>query len=51
MRDPDKLHSLEAFADSFNIVDWIRKETPQGMYTITTIRHTNFIVLSMILFL
>ncbi len=32
MSDPDKLCSLEAFADSFKIVDWIRKETQQGMF-------------------
>lgn len=31
MGDPSKLECLEAFADSFKIVDWIRKETPKGV--------------------
>ncbi len=32
MSDRNKLHCLEAFADSFKIVDWIRKETPHGNF-------------------
>ena len=32
MSDPGKLYCLEAFADSFKIVDWIRKETPKGTH-------------------
>lgn len=30
MSDRAKLRCLEAFAASFKIVEWIRKETPQG---------------------
>ena len=38
MNDTTKLHCLQAFADSFKIVEWIRKETPQGIISVSALK-------------
>ena len=30
LKDPNKLRSLEALAESHKIIEWIRRETPKG---------------------